>query len=495
MPMDRREMLIDPRDMGHDRGHTPFEDYHEKRVRSALGEGKLREARDALEEWAETGNLPADELVANFLRLAASRPLREFVELLDIPLAPCSVDVAHGDQPAAVNTSTTEGGPGSWLSLSMSTFSKLLRDLVRANPYQPAPVRILLNMALDYGADTISIMPEDATQEEISEAIGGDADDDAYQGTIPRPHEKDAPHYTDESSSEDDASDVEGPSHAPTPVLHLVDCEAQPALNGTFELVSQSDVVLLNDHPAYRRHLHSADEGEEESFFIFYQEFSDVRVGWWIGPAYGQSEGLLGHCPSSASVPPTKGWHVASGESRTADSMRLFTSTQLEAWKVHRDATALSFLNRIDVKCLTGRVVDAVDPRRSSYFRHFTVLVHLDYLSEIQTVKRRLSRPVKNLTKRGQCLVGLKISKRGSRHGANTVVLDVPSGTTIDVSELAIKENEAVALSTSDPVKSFIAAAKIKHITSTSVTIDLSGVSSATLPSTLRLDKFANSLG
>ena len=106
------------------------------------------------------------------------------------------------------------------------------------------------------------------------------------------------------------------------------------------------------------------------------------------------------------------GWQIAQGQGgqggrRQADKVELLTKRQLEA----KLAPPVSSVVRdLDLAGLMG-IVRARDGAAAAYFGHFNALLHLEYLVELEDMRRRvLRRPLDALVKSGWALGGLRVS-------------------------------------------------------------------------------------
>jgi len=228
----------------------------------------------------------------------------------------------------------------------------------------------------------------------------------------------------------------------------------------------------------------------------FYWRFSKMRVGWWLGATFGSKKGILGFNPSESRLPPSKGWQIRQpGARRVADPVASFVRE-----KEARRRLALPLeevLKRLRLPALFGaigpfpRPLPAADAAASesrasldrgssaaevakhvrapalagpaAYFGHFCTLLHLEFLTEVASVRRRVSgRPGGALQKAGWALIGLKVKQvvppkrpprgrgRGREEWGGKVTFHTPKG--VSVERLRLRAGDSVVLSETSPL-------------------------------------------
>ena len=113
-------------------------------------------------------------------------------------------------------------------------------------------------------------------------------------------------------------------------LLELRRCRGQPALQGPYRRTRAFEGHYAEQqqkrHPVYEQWSREEEGGSKEQkkhqprdkegtgertevgteqhaphrILCYWWRFSKVSSGWWLGPAVGRQEGLLGHCPRSA---------------------------------------------------------------------------------------------------------------------------------------------------------------------------------------------------
>ncbi len=232
--------------------------------------------------------------------------------------------------------------------------------------------------------------------------------------------------------------------------------------------------------------------------FCYYWRFSKLREGWWLGSKFGCKKSVLGFNPSTSSlVPPRRGWQILSEERRQSDPAQFLTPQQL-ARKLA--PTVQNVLKELDLHGVMGTVIGA-DARSCAYFGHFNALLHLEYLVELEGMRRRvLLRPVEALQKTGWALASLKVSsviKQKGKFKDNSqgpkVTLTVPTG--VSTERLKIKKGDGVLLSRTHPLKDMLTDASVIDITAKHIIVGLLEIKEVPADleeGTWRLDKAAN---
>ena len=232
--------------------------------------------------------------------------------------------------------------------------------------------------------------------------------------------------------------------------------------------------------------------------FCYYWRFSKLREGWWLGSKFGCKKSVLGFNPSASSlVPPRRGWQILSEERRQSDAAQFLTPQQL-ARKLA--PTVQNVLKELDLHGVMGTVLGA-DARSCAYFGHFNALLHLEYLVELEGMRRRvLLRPVEALQKTGWALASLKVSsviKQTRKFKDNSqgpkVTLTVPTG--VSTERLKFKKGDGVLLSRTHPLKDMLTDASVIDITAKHIVVGLLEIKEVPADleeGTWRLDKAAN---
>ena len=280
----------------------------------------------------------------------------------------------------------------------------------------------------------------------------------------------------------------------------------------------------------------------------FYWRFSKMRVGWWLGATFGSKKGLLGFNPSESRLPPSKGWQIRQpGARRVADPAASFVRE-----KEARRRLALPLeevLKRLRLPALFGAIGPfprplpaadaavsegraAVSEGRASldrgssaaevaehvrapalagpalagpaaYFGHFCTLLHLEFLTEVASVRRRVSgRPGGALQKAGWALIGLKVKQvvppkrpmrgRGrEKEWGGKVTFHTPKG--VSVERLRLKAGDSVVLSETSPLVDAASEGQVVLISDSIIAVTLLTQPPEGLAArTWRLDKGSN---
>jgi len=187
----------------------------------------------------------------------------------------------------------------------------------------------------------------------------------------------------------------------------------------------------------------------------YFWKFSKVSVGWWFGTKFGCKKNVVGYNPSVASKAPRSGWQMLSEGRRQARGAEFLTKQQL----VKKVAPPVErVLKELDLEGVMG-TIHGPDSHSSDYFGHFNALLHLEFLVELEGMRRRvMSRRVDELQKTGWALAKLsvdrvfipKFNKFKEAQGPR-ITFVMPAGVAAD--RLKFKKGDGVLLSRTHPLQ------------------------------------------
>ena len=290
-------------------------------------------------------------------------------------------------------------------------------------------------------------------------------------------------------------------------------CVCWPELNGPFRRTRDFDHVNQHQCPTYERRVITATG--EVRLLCFYWQYSGwagpdpvqqdadhdqigssakkkrrcaepVATGWWLGSQMGAKNGLAGMCKegSNSELPPGTGWHL---KNLTRPGQKTFQSDP--AGFVDQERLQIEALQRLDLTKLQGHVVSPKGPKCAGYFGHFCTLLHLEYLQEVATLRRRASRRSgEELERGGWALLGLRVrdvaerpakGKGGKGAGkAQTssfqMTLWLPPKTDID--KLRFRKGDSIILSATHPLQDRFAEGQLQDLTDKWASLSFDGV-------------------
>eukprot|EP00928_Gymnodinium_smaydae_P088490 TRINITY_DN72571_c0_g1_i1.p1 TRINITY_DN72571_c0_g1~~TRINITY_DN72571_c0_g1_i1.p1 ORF type:complete len:1555 (-),score=425.51 TRINITY_DN72571_c0_g1_i1:21-4472(-) len=416
---------------------------------------------------------------------------------------------------------------GSGARLSIGAYAQLVRDVTLDNEYRPAVIRALLNLALSPGSQPIPLVADGEAEPEPQLAAAAKA----QRG----------------GDNEEEASEAEEPEWPEELVFR--GCKAFPALNGHFRRTRDFDQLLQEKRPAYERLVDVGGGAHPMKMFCFYWRYPVKAVGsesgarpakkkkrkvetqtlgeggWWIGAQVGGDTRLYGSCAAAdAETPPATGWSVALQPKKEASDEDPCERAEDPGGFVTREEMGAESLRRLDLSVLHGAVRGPA-PEATAYFGHFCALLHLEYLADVVTVRRRLARRnAQQLQRSGWALAGLRATEVASqrkgkgkgggkgKHGGKgkdkgndqaaenpadvetTITFSCSKG--VDMERLRFKRGDNVLVSVSDPLVDKIGEGPIQDLRAGQLTVKMQGVR---MPSnwkdnTWRVDKGTNTL-
>ena len=378
---------------------------------------------------------------------------------------------------------TTQG----LLKLDVETYVAMMNGLVSELAFQPAVIRVLLNLALPDAGEAVLIVPRGASEGDMEDALRepGLAVDAIAAGGGSHGSEEDDGASGASDADTSDGEDASASSEVDAAPEHMTfrGCAAMPTLNGRYQQTRDYDAFGVA-HAVYK---------SNEGMLCFFWKFSKVRVGWWLGKIFGSNESLVGFCPELSSTLPESGWHIEK-ESRRQSDPATFASD--EALAIEAILTPIPVAERINtlnktVSMFMGSVY-AEDAATTAYFGHFSTLIHLEYLEDVSSMRRRLKRDIAGLVKGGWAFGDLQETNRSPKKSG--VVLRFRSASKIDVSRTRFKKGDAVVLSKTNPIVDMVADGSVVDVKESAVTIALDKQSTWSQPKgqSWRVDKAAN---
>ena len=268
-------------------------------------------------------------------------------------------------------------------------------------------------------------------------------------------------------------------------------CVCWPELNGVFKRTRDFDHVSQHHRPTYEKRLRAAS-AETRLLCFFWQYCGDdenaeddaqdtgaaskkkrrrpapVESGWWLGSQMG-GKSLVGMCKDSCELPPGAGWQLkpVGHKSFEVDPGGF----------VDQERLGIEALQRLDLCSLQGHVVSPQGDHCARYFGHFCSLLHLEYLQEVATLRRRASRRSgEDLERGGWALTGLRVRDvferqakgKGKSAGKGKTAgfqlsLWLPPNTDID--RLRFRKGDSIILSTTHPLQDRFAEGQLQDLT------------------------------
>ena len=374
------------------------------------------------------------------------------------------------------------------LKLDVETYVAMMTKLVSELAFQPAVLRVLLNLALPDAGEAVPIVARGASEGDMEDALrepgqasGAEATDAGSDGA----EEEDAGacSASDADSSDGDDSSTTSEVDAAPEYMTFRGCEAMPPLNGRYQQTRDYDAFGV-EHAVYK-----SDEG----MLCFFWKFSKVRVGWWLGEIFGSNESLVGFCPEQSSTLPEAGWHIEKEGRRQSDPGTFVSDEALATEAILPPIPVAERIKTLEkqLPMLMGSVY-AEDAASTAYFGHFSTLIHLEYLEDVSAMRRRLKRDLAGLVKGGWAFGHLQETNRTPKRSG--VVLRFRSDSKIDVSRTRFKKGDAVVLSKTNPAVDMVADGSVVDIKESVVTIALDKESTWSQPKgqSWRVDKAAN---
>lgn len=404
------------------------------------------------------------------------------------------------------------------LELDIPSFVRIMVVLVQRG-VPAVQVRAALNLVLPEGTPVLPLIPPLASDAEIKDLF--------EDGEAPA---EDGPDDEPEKEKENAKEEKKNVSSEVPRLLSLAGCETVPELNGTWILFAEP--ITPEDRPIYRK-----DDEQNPLLSYYWQAFGDgggeEESGWWIGREVGGDE-VFGFSQSEANLPPEKGWQMVSDGGWVDDSAGFEVmpdepeekivekepekkdaatkcepkDSEMEVAEPDPDADpqesdAFTALRGLDLVLLQGRVKHPND-ELLRYFAHFCILLHIEFLAELSSVRRRLyTRSVQELTRIGLTLSNLQVCAvfaykthtwsmlPGRKElGSEKVAFIMPKN--VDVEKLRLRRGDSIAISGTDPLTDKKAEGMILELDK-QVVLQLNGHLPADCRSRAwRLDKAAN---
>lgn len=388
------------------------------------------------------------------------------------------------------------------IRLDADSFMKLLGKMLSRDASH-AQIRAVLNMALPRGSPFISLVPDDLSVEETRVAfqdnevtLNEQEDGEAAAANEP---ELEVEIDDDEEQKEEGLEETGVPE-----VLVLVNCEANPELNGEYFAMDPMPEVLFNNRPIYAQKSEDPDAGSQVYAYFWTDESKPWSTGWWLASEVG-SEDVLAYNPDPCWTPPKRHWQVLVAGQRVPDPATFILPGEEVTDILSRNPEeAEEALSRLDLRSLQGSV-SGKTPMAEAYFGHFVTLMHLEHLAEIGTYRKRMLRhPLQKLVKFGSAFDGLEVfatygrreNKRGllpgwPDRGTEFVAFKTPWG--VDLERIRIRKGDSVVLSRTDPLKDRIAEGTVVDIDRKKTVVNLNGkMPGDARQARWRLDAFAN---
>lgn len=179
---------------------------------------------------------------------------------------------------------------------------------------------------------------------------------------------------------------------------------------------------------------------------------------------------------------------------------------------MNQEELVVEALRRVDLSSLRGAVV-AKDAACGKYFGHFCALLHLEYFTEVASVRRRISkRSGEELQRGGWALCGLEAQAvkgkgkgkegkgkekgkegKGRREGFQ-ITLKMPSKAMVDVERLRFKRGDSVILSATHPLRDRVGEGQVADLNGSIIVVVVEGAEAPQKGSTWRVDKGSNRL-
>lgn len=378
---------------------------------------------------------------------------------------------------------------GAKMTLDIPTYAGMLQRLV-LDPacYRPAAVRLLLNVALSKESPVVPVAPGILTDSEtvICER-----------------------NVQDKDIEEEEEKDEVGKEWPEELVFRNSGC--WPELNGVFKRTRDFDHVSQHQRPTYERMV-SARSGDMR-LLCFFWEYScerergeqgaqndagaagtakkrrrravSVERGWWLGKRMGGADLMGKGKPGNSELselPTGADWQLK------PPGVEVFQADP--GGFVDQEQLGIEALQRLNLSSLQGHVVSPQGVRSARYFGHFCSLLHLEYLQEVATLRRRASRRSgEELERGGWALTGMRVrdvverpakgkGRKGSGKGATSgfqMFLWLPPKTDID--RLRFRKGDSIILSATHPLQDRLAEGQLQDITDKWVLLSFEEVS------------------
>jgi len=326
-----------------------------------------------------------------------------------------------------------------------------------------AQLRMFMNLLLPDGGNIVPLVPSDIPSEDVEAAFEDEPD----------------------QQSGDEHDQVGDPPSE----VELVRCAAHPEINGCYELDPE---LTSYGRPAYQR------VDEPRTVLHFRKSGADAKAGWRIGRTYDGE--TLAFNVRESKLPPRTGWQMLVGNSRLADPATFVTKNQKLGQSSCENCSKA--LKRVDLESLCAMVTHR-DQDTLQYFAHFCVLLHLEYLAEVSSIRRRRSQGSEQLVRTGWALTGLSVKavfgrRDGGRkmlpgwqdNGSEMIALVLPRE--FDMERCRFLRGDCVTLSEQDPLRDRVGEGLITSVKPGVMVVQLSGRLPKGRGKTWRIDKAAN---
>lgn len=356
------------------------------------------------------------------------------------------------------------------LRLEIQAFSTLLGTLIQREA-PVAQIRMTLNLVVPRGVEPLQLAPPDVDGDEARSAFA-----------------------EEDGGAHSDNEEQNMGSTIPPEILDLAMCRGHPDLNGTYELDPD---MTSRGRPTYAKR-------DEPHAVIFYRcSARDPRESGWAISRSLDSDVLAFNSRESKTVP-SAGWQTTFGNTRQADPLRVsIPSASCNGHAQVSNPEIEKALNNVDLGSLRGMVTHR-DQDTLEYFSHFCVLMHLEYLAEVSSVRRRRLRTGKEqLVRSGWALDNLPIKavfgkRDGGRkmlpgwqdNGSEMIAFVLPQA--FDSERCRFFRGDCVTVSEQDPITSRVGEGLVTDVKPNAMIVQLNGRMPEGKGKTWRLDKAAN---
>ncbi|CAK8992409.1 Hypothetical protein SCF082_LOCUS3083 [Durusdinium trenchii] len=405
-----------------------------KKLSSALHEGHLQEALEAVELLLDEEEPIAVEPLRSLLNLSAAQPDAENF---------------------ARAVSAAQRGK---ITFDEQAFAALIGQLL-ATEAAHALVRCALNFGVPEDGDVIPLIPLDIREYEQQDVFRAatSADD----------------------SGELDMDLAEGPS-VPA-MLEFSGCTRKPELNGLYQRHRGRKDLLGHSRPIYVRRL-----GFARKWCVYFwnpaltvdKEASSWERGWYLASEIGGGGYTVARCGSDEDLPPEQGWSFSSHGNWIPDTSGFLVPSsrakRMQALNLTEEE-AQNALEGVDLEALRGSVKGR-DPEVTKYFCHFFVLLCLEAMAEIQGFRSRWRyRQLYELVNFGIAFQDLRVQHCGhERENHKAALPGWPQLNTLEVhfripdrvkeENCRFKPGENVVISLNDPVKNRVTEGMVKEV-------------------------------
>jgi len=375
------------------------------------------------------------------------------------------------------------------IRLNVPDFAKIVGNLVqRGAPI--AQVRLVLNLVVPRGEPAIPLVPPGLEPEEVDAVYADEAPDE-------------------DSQAEDEADKGDMTREAPAEKLEIVGCKAHAAVNGPYEL--DADTTSYG-RPTYKR------SGDERGM-VHYKR--DEKGSFWaVSLGFGEQPLLVNRRDSRH--PPRVGWQAVLDRGRqqadaavlkavivSKDPVKASAAAAAAAATGHPQSrreslkAAQEAMAKLDLSSLRGSVLHTKE-ETLEYFSHFCVLMHLELMAEVASIRKRRQRTPKDLLVRtgwalDQLMVRSVFGRRdGGRRmlpgwedtGSEMIAFRLPPG--FDLERCRLGKGDCVTVSETDPLLDRAGEGLVTDVKPGVMVVQMNGRFQDQQGKTWRLDKAAN---